>query len=121
MRILINVIIIVFSITSCDVPGLIEIDNTSGEEVLFLMLKEEQGELDTIKLIVPDEQKRKIILGFGTNWTDHGIKYFLSSVNSIQVSSSNDTLLMTNKKEMYTYFRERRKGVSKKKIEIKIE
>lgn len=121
MRNLIYTIVILFLITSCDNPGYIEIDNSSDDEVLYLMLKGEQSKMDTIKLIVPDKQKRKIILGFGVNWTDHGIRDFLSSVNSIELSSKKDTVLMTDKKDMYNFFRQRRKGLSKKKIEIKIE
>lgn len=116
-----HLFVVILLTIGCDVPGIIEVDNSSGGEVIYLMLKEQDNNIDTIKLIVPDSEKRKLILGFGTEWTDDGIKEFISDVKKFQIISPRDTLVMTQKDDIYNYFKSRQKGSSKKKLEIKIE
>ena len=115
-------IAILFCLMSCDVPGIIRIENTSGGDAIYITHQQESStKVDSVRVEIEDQAKKEIILGFGQHWTDDGIRGYLSQINKIQILTKNDTTTMSDKQEMYQYFRKRRKGLFKQILKIKIE
>jgi len=79
------------------------------------------SKIDTVEVEISDRAKEEIILGFGQRWTDDGIRRYLSEIEKIEVITEKETLVLSDKKKMYQYFRKRRKGLFKQILKIKIE
>ena len=108
--------------TSCDVPGIIRLENESGGNATFITYqKDMNSKIDTVEVEISDRAKEEIILGFGQRWTDDGIRRYLSEIEKIEVITEKETLVLSDKKKMYQYFRKRRKGLFKQILKIKIE
>ena len=118
--------IIIFStilfLFGCDIPGYLDVKNRTESNAYYLTYTESpDGRRDTVILEVPPNETKGILFGFGQHWTDERIREYLSQIEKIEIIKSNDTISMTNKKDMYQYLRRRRKGLFKQTLKIKIE
>jgi len=108
-----------FVLTSCDIPGKIIIVNTTSKEATYRCLFSEKDSVIELK-IKPDKNHNKsgIFFGFGHRWTNNTIRQYVSTINKIEIFSSQDTLVFTDKEKIYNFFKTRRKGLFKDKIEV---
>ena len=122
MRLTIIILSVAVLLGGCDVPGYIEVKNCTDTEALYLTYSETpDGMKDTIMLEVPANETKGMLFGFGQHWTDVGIREYLSQINNIEIMTSQDTISINDRREMYQYFRKRRKGSLKPRLKIKIE
>ena len=109
-------------VLGCDVPGLLRIENNSGGTALYITYQEKSnGEIERVELEISDDAKKEVMFGFGQHWTDERIAGYFSQINKIEIVTQRDTIVLAGKKEMYKYFRKRRKGLFKQIVKIKIE
>lgn len=82
------------------------------------------GQIDTISIeLFSETGQNNAILAFGNGqfWKDTRIEEYFDSIEKIELITSKDTLVLTDKKEMFNYFKDRRKGLFKQKVSIIIE
>ena len=112
----------------CDVPGRIELINTTGKKVIYNLYMDSENEINQIDSLksftfteVSSANNNSVILlfGFGYFWTDSHIKGYIDDVSKVEIMSINDTIIITDKDEMFKYYRKHRKGFLKKTISIK--
>ena len=112
--------IVLFS--GCDVPGVIKLENRSDTVAYYNYYeKNHNGQIDTINIEIASlkgSNEELLLFGFGQYWTDNRIKEYVDSIISIEMIASGDTIMLTNKNDMYNYFRERRKGLLKQTVRI---
>lgn len=106
----------------CDVPAKIQIRNeSSGKAVYRYQMADTTTTIRTIEIPnTPGQNQTDIMFGFGQLWTDERITEYVSSINKIEVISVTDTISISDKKEMYQFFRKRRKGLFKDIVLIEI-
>lgn len=115
-------IFIMLSLISCDVPGVLRVKNSSGGKAFFILHQKKSIEkTEQINLEIDHGTEKGVLFGFGQHWTDEHIKEYLSEIDSIEIITSFDTLLISNKNKMYQYFKKRRRGLFKQTMKIKIE
>lgn len=106
----------------CDVPGYLSIQNCTEDDAYYLTYyKSPEGIIDTVILEIKPNETIGKLFGFGQHWTELGINDYLSQINKIEVITNTDTVSMTDKQEMYEYFRKRRRGLFNQIMKIKIE
>ena len=116
---------IFLSVYSCDIPGTITIKNVSEGDAIYryeVVSSEDSTEVYTIE--IPNDKgsdEAGIIYGFGQFWTDERIKEYVQKISFIEIISQQDSIRLTDKEQMFEYFRERRGGLFKNKVKIKIE
>ncbi len=111
--------ILLFSLLGCDTPGMIELKNKTESNAIYRYIeKSETGKEDTITIEIPSRKTKDVLFGFGQVWTDKRIKEYLSHTSSIELITVRDTLTLTDKKQMYNYFKKRRRGLFKNEIKV---
>ena len=111
-----------FFLGGCDMPGYLDMKNCTESNAYYLTYsKSVDGVKDTVILDIPSNDTKGILFGFGQHWTDEGIQDYLSQIEKIEIITNEDTITMTDKKELFQYFRKRRKGLFKQTLKIKIE
>lgn len=119
--------IIIYSITlifigGCDISGNLELINHTTSNAYYLTYSEAvDGIKDTMIIDIPSNDSKGILFGFGQHWTDEGIRDYLSQIEKIEIITSEDTITLADNKELFQYFRKRRKGLFKQRLKIKIE
>lgn len=113
------------SLYGCDLPGIITIENISQGDVVYRYEIINNGDSTKVHTIeIPKDQelnKVSIMFGFGTLWTDKKIREYIETINSIEVISPTDSIYLTNKEQIYEFYRTRRKGIFKNEIKIRID
>ena len=61
------------------------------------------------------------MFGFGHLWNKNTIKEYVSTIDSIEISSEKNQIKFDNKEDMYQFFLKRRKGLFHSKLKITIE
>ena|SRR5690606_24476483 len=111
--------------SSCDIPGTIELKNRTEDRVYYQYYEKNlNGQIDTISIeLFSETGQNNAILAFGNGqfWKDPRIEEYFDSIEKIELITSKDTLVLTDKKEMFNYFKDRRKGLFKQKVSIIIE
>lgn len=106
----------------CDMPGYLDVKNSTDSNAYYLTYSESaDGVKDTVILDIPSNDTKGVVFGFGQHWTDEGIQDYLSQIEKIEIITIEDTITMTDNKELFKYFRKRRKGLFKQTLKIKIE
>ncbi|RNC63212.1 hypothetical protein, partial [Proteiniphilum sp. X52] len=92
---------------SCDYPGLIEFVNETNNVAYFNIYKGYSNTKDTLKVELTNHDKIPSILigGYGHSWDKENINKFISDINKIELISENDTLIFTDKDDMYNYLK----------------
>lgn len=122
MRVGISVFLVLGFLGSCDIPGRIVIQNKSGGPAAYREFIQ-QDSLRIFAIELNNERNHNeadIMFGFGHFWNDVAIQEYVQTINKIEIISSGDTLLLSGKKEMFDFFRKRRRGLFKQTIVIKI-
>jgi hypothetical protein len=106
----------------CDIPGILILENNSGSMVYYtIYFTEPIEEVNKLEVEINDKSKEELIFGFGNRWTEKRLKYFFSQIDSIEIITKKDTIIMQDKMEMYHYYKKRRKGIDNYIVKIKIE
>lgn len=114
-----TLLIVILWLSGCDIPGKLIIENKSGKDAIYRCEFVEKDSIYEIKLKGEKGKNRSgLFFGFGHNWTDTTIKKYVSAIHKIEIFSISDSIVLWNKEEMYLFFRARRKGFFKDKIEI---
>ncbi len=109
-------------VLGCDVPGVLRVENNSSGNALYITYQEKpNGEIERVELELSKDARKEVMFGFGQHWTDERIREYFSQIKKIELITQSDTIIMSEKKEMYKYFRKRRKGLFKQLVKIKIE
>ena len=114
---------VILLIVSCDVPGILILNNNSGAKAYYKMyLKSGANErIHNFELIeLNDKQKIDLMFGLGKRWTNRRVVEFCSKIDSIKIITKHDTLTITAEKELQKYFKKRRKYLSRSIVEIEI-
>jgi len=107
----------------CDVPGKIVVSNTSAGKIFY---REERIIDDSVRTTAfelasqPPGNETMTFFAYGHFWTDEAIRKYVGSVNKIELMSSTDTLVLTDKNKMFEFLKHRRRGIFKQEIMIKI-
>lgn len=121
MRNKIVLIFISILFVSCDIPGRITIKNKSnGKAVYRYEIIQEPDSLKIQTFELKSNSETNIMFGFGHFWTNERITQYLLPINEIEIISSSDTIVLTDKNEMFDFFKKRRRGLFKSTIKIKI-
>lgn len=114
------IIIILVSLVACDIPGRIEIVNTSTKNAVYRYISvNKDGKSDSTNIYISGLSGTAILFGFDHNWSDSKINEYLLPVKKIELITQSDTIVFTKKEEMFIFFKEHRKGFLKKTIKIK--
>lgn len=117
MKAIVYFIYLIFILQSCDVPGLLIINNENRNYFKSTMFSHNDQKDFTIELIKGKKHIKNF--GFGHKWTDEIIHHYIVDIDSIQLITENDTLLLKDKVCMFNFFKKNRKGLLKKEICIK--
>lgn len=113
---------LVFSFASCDIAGRLDIVNRTGETAYYKYYTHEENEhRDTILIEVSSargDNIETIMFGFGHKWSKMQIKEYLDWIERIEMVTENDTIIFTDKNEMFDFFLKHRKGVSQKTVKL---
>jgi hypothetical protein len=113
-------ILLLFS--ACDIPGKIELVNKSTTTAYYRVYSEnDSGKLDTSSIEISGiegNNQVSILFGFGHRWTDESINAYVSPIEKIELISQTDTIILNSNTELFSYFRNKRRGVFKRKIKI---
>ena len=103
----------------CDIPGKIIVENRTNELAVFRCVFTTKDSVKEIR-ILPDKDKNTagLLFGFGHRWSDNVINNYVSNIDTINIFSTYDTLVMVDKKIMFDFFRSRRRGIFKDEIKI---
>jgi len=105
----------------CDIPGYLHVKNCTESDAYYLMYSQADGISDTTRLKIPPDQTKGILFGFGQHWTNDRIEEYVSQIDKIEIVTVNDTIALTDKKDMIQYLQKRRKGLFKQTLKIRIE
>ena len=124
-RIVASVLLFLVSIVlyNCDIPGYIAITNDSEGIITYKYDIQEGDSIKTYVIEVKNGIKQNeaiIMFGFGQLWTNERIREYLSRVRRIEITSSKGTILLTDKEEMFTYFKKSRRGLFNNFIKIRV-
>jgi len=119
---------------SCDIPGILIIQNNSGAKASYKMYVKKsyakdvfdsgfQLDIDrSFELIeLDDKEKVQYVYGLGMRWTNRRVKAFCSNLDSIKIVTKQDTLVISDQRELQKFFKKRRKYVSRNLVEIEIQ
>ena len=115
------IIIILVSLVACDIPGRIELANTSSKNAVYRYITlNKEGISDTTSIYISGLSGTSILFGFEHNWSDSKINEYLIPFKKIELITQSDTIVYTKKEEMFIFFKKHRKGFLKKTIKIKL-
>lgn len=107
------------SVLGCDIPGKLVIENKSGNDAVYRCEFLKKDSISEFKIKgEKGNNKAGILFGFGHFWTDSTINKYVSSIYKIEILSTSDSIVLSNKEELYLFFKTRRKGVFKDEIKI---
>ncbi len=119
IRVLLLLIGIIIGLSSCDVPGRLDIVNKTDRTATYsYYLTNEAGVVDTFHIEVEGKNKSSILFGFGWRWTDEQISEYSKQLKKVELISGNDTLTLNSQSEIYDYFSDHRSGLLKKRVRI---
>ena len=103
-------------------PGEIKLVNFSNSSALYRYCsKNDLGKIYTTNIELSGLKSTVLSFGFDHYWTEAKIKEYLASVSRIELITKTDTITLSDKSEMFNYFKIRRKGIFKKTIIITLE
>jgi len=118
----IKLLILMLLLVECDTPGILILENKSGSKAYYTLYFNEPIEgVHKLEVEINDKSREELIFGFGNRWTKDRLNYFFSQIDSIEIITKNDTMIMKDKMEMYHYFKKRRKGIGNHIVKIKLE
>lgn len=123
MKQLLQISLFLMLLSGCDVPGKIVVSNTSAGKIFY---REERIIDDSVRTTAfelasqPPGNETMTFFAYGHFWTDETIRKYAASVNRIELISSTDTLVLTDKNKMFEFLKSRRRGIFKQVITIKI-
>ena len=123
MKLIYSYFCLLLSLYSCDVPGIVTIKNASEGDVTYkyeVVSSADSTRVYTIEIPKEGSEKANIMFGFGQFWTDERIKEYVQEINSIEIISPQDSIQITDKDQMFEFFKKRRGGLFKNKIKIKV-
>ena len=109
---------------SCDIPGILIIQNNSGAKASYKMYVKKSVTKDMYNsgfnhdvdrdFKLEHKEQTRLTFGFGTRWTNRRVKAFCSNLDSIKIVTKQDTLVISDQRELQKFFKKRRKYVVKK-------
>ena len=117
-------LLITFSIYSCDTLSYIELENKMQSTVYYKTFyhKDSSQVHNDIDIELSKEHpKAGIIFGFGHLWNKNTIKKYVNTIDRIEISSEKKCTSIDNKRNMYQFFLNRRKGLFYSKMKITFE
>ena len=94
-----KVIIILVSLVACDIPGRIELANTSSKNAVYRYITlNKEGISDTTSIYISGLSGTSILFGFEHNWSDSKINEYLIPFKKIELITQSDTIVYTKKK-----------------------
>ena len=113
------IVILLASLISCDVPGMIYVHNQSGDEASFLIQKTDT--LNNLSIArIADGKSSFFFFGFGQYWNNQRLMHFIDDVEFMEIRTSKDTIKISDHSDLYSFFKQRRGGIFNSKLEIGI-
>lgn len=106
-------------LVGCDIPGKIIFENKSRDMASYRCFFSNSDSVIHLQIQAGENKnKHSIFFGFGHKWTDNRIREYVSKIERIEISSISESIFLSDKTDMYNFFRMRRKGAFKDEIRI---
>ena len=116
MKIFITIVLSI-SLISCDIQGSLYVKNKSQADASFAIVKTEPENNLLIQKLESGDYAG-FIFGFGNFWNDERIAEFISDIERLEIKTSRDTLTLSEKSELNSFFRKRRGGLFNSQVKI---
>ncbi len=131
MKYILLLLLIIFTMDSCDPMRRINMKNKSGEDVdIIWTLKEDSAK--TSPLFISNDTEVKFHLknkrphneanmSFGIgSWNEAMLKNISDDIESLQINSAKDSVKLSTTADIWKYLADRKRGIGKNKIQIMV-